>query len=276
MQVIGLVGPPGSGKSHRALLVSHERSIPLIIDDGLLIKDNHIIAGISSKRQPTKIGAMKTAFFTADEHAREVKNKIKEINPSKILILGTSRRMISRITQRLELPKPSEIIYINQIASEEEIRTARKIRSKLGKHVIPAPTVEVKSRLSGLLIEPLPTLFKKKASKKQKHFMVDQTVVQPTFNFYGNFYISSTAINQIITIASQKIPGVEKIYHIRTRTTPEGIKISFHMTVLFGYYLPNLVQKTKEIVQEAIEHMTSLHVLEINILIKKLSMEKKA
>ena len=274
MQTIALVGPPGSGKSHRALLVSHERSIPLIVDDGLLIKDNHIIAGISSKRQPTKIGAMKTAFFTDDKHALEVKNKIKEINPSKILILGTSKRMINKICQRLELPEPSEIIYISEIATEEEIQAARRIRQKHGKHVIPAPTVEVKSRFSGLLIEPLPTIFKRRAeSKKQKHFMVDQTIVQPTFNFYGSFFIANTAINQIISIAADNIEGVDKIYQIRTRTTAEGINISFLLSVKYGYYIPKIVQEVKESVKNAIEHMTNLYVLEINVLVKKIAMD---
>ena len=104
MEVFGLVGPSGTGKSHLALMVAHERSIDLIIDDGLLIKGNHIVAGVSSKRQSTKVGAIKTAMFFDDSHAEEVRNKIAEIAPEKILILGTSKRMIERIVDRLNLP----------------------------------------------------------------------------------------------------------------------------------------------------------------------------
>ena len=273
MKVLGLVGPPGSGKSHRALLVAHDYSIELIIDDGLLLNGNHIIAGISSKRQSTKVGAIKTAMFFDDKHAEEVRSKIKEIMPESILVLGTSEGMIQRIVERLELPKPSQLIPIDEVATKEEIKRARKIRTELGKHVVPAPTVEVKPRLSGLLIDPLPTILGRKSSEKYHQFMVDQSVVQPTFNFYGKFFISSVAINQIITAASLNVKGVRDIYHIRTRTVPEGIEISLQMTITFGHNIPALVEQTKRSIHSSLEHMTSLHILAINILVKKITLE---
>ncbi|HHX95140.1 MAG TPA: Asp23/Gls24 family envelope stress response protein [Clostridia bacterium] len=271
MDVLGLVGPSGSGKSHLALMVAHERSIELIIDDGLLINGNHIVAGVSSKRQSTKVGAIKTAMFFDNNHAEEVREKIAQIAPNKILILGTSEGMILRIVDRLNLPAPSEFIRIEEISTEEDIKKARKIRAEEGKHVVPAPTVEVKPRLSGLLIDPLPTFFGRKSSDKYNQFMVDQSVVQPTFNFYGKFFITSNAINQIITIGAKQVEGVEDIYHIRTRTVPEGIEINFHMSVFFGYSIPNIVKNTRSRIADILERMTSLHVLEINIVIQKMS-----
>lgn len=273
MKVLGLVGPPGSGKSHRALLVAHDYSVDLIIDDGLLINGNNIVAGISSKRQATKVGAIKTAMFFEDQHAEEVRTKITELNPESILVLGTSEGMIQRIVDRLGLPEPDEIISIEEIASKEEIKKARKIRTEQGKHVVPAPTVEVKPRLSGLLIDPLPTIFGKKSTQKDYQFMVDQSVVQPTFNFYGKFFISTAAINQIITAAAKSVQSVEDVYHIRTRTVPEGIEISLQMTVVFGHKIPEVVEQTKRSIHSTLEHMTSLHVLVINIFVKKVSLE---
>ena len=276
MQITGFIGPPGSGKSHRALLVAFEHSIRLVIDDGLLIKDNNIIAGISSKRQNTKIGAIKTAFFNDDEHAKEVKDKIKEIDPEKILVLGTSKKMITKIVERLNLPEPSGFIFINQIATEEEIEIARSIRSKQGKHVIPAPTVEVKSRFSGFLVDPLPTFFKRKATETtQKRFMVDQTVVQPTFNFFGKFLITCAALNQIISYSTRTVPGIDSIRHIRTNTTAEGIKISFELTAIYGYNIPEIIYGCRSSIERYLGHMTSLHILEINISVKKLVMATK-
>ena len=44
MDVIALVGPSGTGKSHRALLVAHQYGADAIIDDGILIRDGKIIA----------------------------------------------------------------------------------------------------------------------------------------------------------------------------------------------------------------------------------------
>ena len=45
MKVIALVGPSGTGKSHRALLVAHEQKADAIIDDGILIKDGKLLDG---------------------------------------------------------------------------------------------------------------------------------------------------------------------------------------------------------------------------------------
>ena len=63
MEVIALVGPSGTGKSHRALVVAHNEKADAIIDDGILIKDNKIIAGRSAKREASKIMAVKRAIF---------------------------------------------------------------------------------------------------------------------------------------------------------------------------------------------------------------------
>lgn len=276
MKIVGLIGPPGSGKSHRALMVAHEHDINYVIDDGLLLNGNHIVAGISSKRQSTKVGAIKTAMFTNDKHAQEVREAIDEMNPDSILILGTSEGMIERIVNRLNLPKPSELIRIEDVATQEEIKKARKIRSELGKHVVPAPTVEVKRQLSGLLIDPLPTIFGKRSSDKYHQFMVDQSVVQPTFNFYGKFYIASTAINQIISESAKRVEGVDEIFHIRTRTVPEGIEISFQMSVFYGCKIPEVVENARYTISTLLEHMTSLHVLEVNIGVNKLTLKESA
>ena len=51
MDIYALVGPSGTGKSHRALQVAHKYEVELIIDDGLLIKGDRILAGLSAKRQ---------------------------------------------------------------------------------------------------------------------------------------------------------------------------------------------------------------------------------
>ena len=51
IQVYALVGESGTGKSFRAKLVAQKYRIDLIIDDGLVIKDDKIIAGYSAKRE---------------------------------------------------------------------------------------------------------------------------------------------------------------------------------------------------------------------------------
>ena len=51
MKVYALVGKSGTGKSHHSMWVARENNIDYIIDDGLLVSDNQIIAGKSAKRE---------------------------------------------------------------------------------------------------------------------------------------------------------------------------------------------------------------------------------
>ena len=50
INVYAFVGPSGTGKSYRAQMVAGEKKVHFIIDDGLLINDNRVIAGKSAKK----------------------------------------------------------------------------------------------------------------------------------------------------------------------------------------------------------------------------------
>ena len=155
MKVYTLTGKSGTGKSYQALNLCKEKNIESIIDDGLFIYHNRVEAGISAKRQETMVGAIKTALFTLDEHAWSVAEKIKELNPETLLIIGTSDRMTDRIVARLGLPDVSERVYIEDITTEAERETATRQRQDFGKHVIPAPTLQLKRTFAGYFMDPL-------------------------------------------------------------------------------------------------------------------------
>ena len=58
MEVIAFFGPPGTGKSDRALVVAYENKASCIIDDGILIYHSRIVAGKSAKREERLSGAL--------------------------------------------------------------------------------------------------------------------------------------------------------------------------------------------------------------------------
>ena len=134
MKVYGLVGKSGTGKSYQSMNVCRDRHIEAIVDDGLFICRNTIQAGHSAKRDQNKVSAIKTAIFQDPETRRQVAGKIKEVKPKSILVLGTSEEMIERICSRLELPKVSEMIHIEDVASQDAITTALRQRQEQGKH----------------------------------------------------------------------------------------------------------------------------------------------
>jgi len=155
MKVYAFVGPSGTGKSYRAQMIANERNISYIIDDGILIKDNGIIAGSSAKKADTKIETVKLALFSKPEQQEEIRTVIEKYKPESIMILGTSDNMVKKIAENLSFPPIQETIYIDQVATQEEMKTARRIRMTEGKHVIPVPTFEIKKDFSGYLLDPL-------------------------------------------------------------------------------------------------------------------------
>lgn len=80
IRVYAFVGPSGTGKSYRAQMVAVENNINYIIDDGLFIKDNEVIAGESAKKAPTKIETVKKALFLQKEQKKKLKKLLKNIS----------------------------------------------------------------------------------------------------------------------------------------------------------------------------------------------------
>ena len=155
IKIYAFVGPSGTGKSYRAQMVANQNNISYIIDDGLLINENNVIAGNSAKKAPTKIETVKRAIFADEKDRKAMMEAIKKHKPKSILILGTSDDMVEKIATNLGLETPEKTIYINQVATETEMETAKRMRVTEGKHVIPVPTFEIKRDFSGYILDPL-------------------------------------------------------------------------------------------------------------------------
>ena len=126
MEVVGFIGASGTGKSHHALVVAYDHEIQTIIDDGLLIDHNRIVAGRSAKDETNRLKAVRRAVFNNPDDAAAMKAALAKAAPEKLLILGTSRHMIHRICESLNLPEPSRFIRIEDVSSSSEIEKDRK------------------------------------------------------------------------------------------------------------------------------------------------------
>lgn len=268
IKVYAFVGPSGTGKSYRAQMVASEKNINFIIDDGLLIKDNEVIAGESAKKAPTKIETVKHALFYKEEEKQEIIKAIKKYNPESILILGTSDGMVQKIATNLGLPEISETTYISDVATQEEMQTARRIRVTEGKHVIPVPTFEIKKDFSGYLLDPL-QIFKTKG-KGQKPYISEKSIIRPTFSYMGNFTISDTVFRQIVEYIVAKTEGIYKVQKIRVDNFGEGVKIYLEITIVYGFNLINDTKEFKEKAKKEIEKLTSMNVEEFEVVIKNI------
>jgi len=266
------VGESGSGKSHRALFVARENNLDYIIDDGLLIHENTIVAGKSAKKAPTRIGSIKVALFVEEEHREEVKAAIRRCNPEGILILGTSDGMVDKIAENLGLGEFDQRIYIEEVASPYEIEQARNTRLKQGKHVIPVPAMQLKKQFSGYFLDPL-QLFRRKGKGKFQT-IGEKSVVRPTFSYYGNYTISDYAIYQLVNYNIVIMPEMEKITRFRTSNSPEGLFIDFDVVMVYGYNLIEALKRARNVIVQELDRFAGFNVNVMNITVKSLTMKK--
>ena len=277
IKVYAFVGPSGTGKSYRAQMVANSRDIEYIIDDGLLICGNEVVAGISAKKAPTKIETVKNALFQDEAKKKEIQEVFRKKHPKSILILGTSDGMVQKIASNLGLPEICETIYITDVATEEEMETARRIRVTQGKHVIPVPTFAIKKDFSGYLLDPL-QIFKSTGSGNDP-YIAEKSLIRPAFSYMGNFTISDTAIKQIIEIVLEKTKGIYKLHRAIIRKHEggygDGIYIYLELIIDFGYNILELTESVKAKVKKEVEKLTAMNVLKMEILIKSIHFDEK-
>ena len=272
MDVIALVGPSGTDKSHRALIIAHKHKADAIIDDGILISGGKIIAGHSAKQEASRIMAVRRAIFILPGHAEEVRQAIEKVSPHRILVLGTSENMVHKIARALKLPAISQIINIEDIASKADIEKAQFYRLKQGKHIIPVPTIELKPHFSGFLIDPVQSFFKRSSNKRRR--LGEKSIVWPVFSYYGKLSIDDHAVAAIVrkVVLEGEISEIShiEVSHLYKGDEDLGLKVSCSVMLTYGNHIPTLITKTQRAVRQAVEYMTGMMVHEVDIVVKAL------
>ena len=266
MTVYALTGKSGTGKSYHAMEVCEKMNIESIIDDGLFIYHNNVVAGISAKTDPTKIGAVKAALFRKDIRKAEVVKKIREYSPSSILILGTSDRMAQMIAQRLELPKISEIIHIEDITTQKQRDEAVRQRKMLGKHIVPAPTAQLKRQFSGYFLDAL-RIFR--GWGPLRDIEEEKTVVRPTYSYLGDFFITEKTITDIVYITGRQIPEIFELKKVVCEKKNEELLIKANAVMRKDSPIVRAAVALQRETAKQIDKMTGFNVGHINIDIRE-------
>ena len=277
MEVYALIGPSGTGKSHHSGIIAYQEGIEYIIDDGLLIKGNQVLAGRSAKREDTKMGATKRAIFLDPEHASQVKKKIQETRPESILILGISERMIKRITTRLELPDPVKIFNISDFLSEKEIAKALEIRKKENRHAIPIPTFAIEKDFPGFFMDSIRALFKGKSkSSVSRPRNLEYSIVRPIYSSLGNYFLHEKAIEQIIIFIAEQREGIARARTTSLLSTRDGMIIHIQVDIHYGAgFFPRLLKEMQETIKSELEYLTGLQISQVNITAKRVILPEK-
>lgn len=293
ISVFAFHGPSGTGKSYRAKFVAQKFKTKVLIDDGLLIQDEKIIAGKSAKLEKNYMGAVRVALFDDKEHRDSVAKAIQEHHIKRILILGTSEKMILKITTRLQLPPPIKFITIQEIATPEEMEEARRSRQIEGKHVIPVRSHEIKdkkyskiymnsikvalskkkflAKIFGILpIEvPLPTEMAEESKKFEK------SIVRPAFSIYARKQISHAALTRMTVKYTSEFDSEIRIKKLSVKNGTSGYKLTLTADIPFGRQLAEITQDAKDFIIKNIEKESGILIEELFIVVDKIIQPKK-
>ena len=266
--IIAFVGPSGTGKSTRAIKVARDNNIHYIIDDGLLINGSRIVAGTSAKKAPTKMESVRQAIFVDPTRSSVMRRALIESMPRALMILGTSDSMLNKICDNLWLNRPSMLIRIEDVSTEEERRLARNTRVTEGMHTIPVPSMEIKHEFSGYFSDPFSKLrqrFDRERGVAPLAPDSDRTVVRPTFSSLGSYSISDEAILDLIKIVLKDVPGFAEVTSFKTEKQTYGVMISIDIALYYGYDAQEVLVTAQQRVGSAVEEFTSITMNSVNV-----------
>lgn len=271
--VYALVGESGTGKSFRAKLLAQKYNLQAIIDDGLLIQDDKILAGKSAKREKTYMGAVRVALFDDKEDRDQVARMLQKSHIKRILILGTSGKMVNKIALRLQLPPPEKIIKIEDIATREEIEKAIRSRQIEGKHVIPVPAIEIKKSYPQIFYNSIRVFLSKGKIKSNSNDskLFEKSVVTPEFSKKGRIEISEAALSQMVMHCVSEYDDAIRVKKLLIKTDSHGYRLIITIDVPFGKQLTGEIRNLQSYVIDNIERFTGILIEEVSIIIDQIT-----
>lgn len=276
VRIYALVGSTGTGKSFRAKLVAQKYGIEMIIDDGLLIRGDQLVAGKSAKKEALYLGAVKTALFHDKAHRDDVVKALQREKFRKLLVIGTSEKMTSRICERLQIPQPFKVIKIEDIATKDEIEKALQSRQIEGKHVIPVPALEIRRNYPSIFYDSVRVFLKKSfGSGASLPRIYEKAVVRPEYTKRGRVAISEAALSQMVVHCVDEFDPSVKVKRLAIRDDTQGYRITVVLEAPYGTKLASNAHALQEYIVDNIERFTGILVAEVNIVIDRLTAIRK-
>jgi hypothetical protein len=270
MEVFALVGDSGTGKSTSALQFAYDKNIPAIIDDGLLIINGRKVAGTSAKYEKNYITAIKRATFHDTEHKDDVQTCIRRLQLNRILLIGTSKKMVDFIAEKLQVGVINHYINVKDIRSKHEIKMALFIRKTQNQHVIPIPYVQVESTIFKKLIYR-----GKKIFSNQKKLIGETTIVQPNFQ-KGSITISENIIKEIVSFSCLSKKEVINCRSVHFKTDPfPTIECQFDLSSSLYQDIKGLTVELQELINDIFNNYFEIELYTVDIHIAKLTIIEK-
>ena len=182
--------------------------------------------------------------------------------------------MTKKIAYRLGLPAPSKTIFIEEIATTEEIEHAQRVRNEEGKHIIPVPAIEVKKNYPHIFFESIRILFRRGLPVFRKEREFEKTVVRPEYSKKGKIAISESALTQMVLHCINEFNpkiSVDKII-LKKDETKYGIEVI--VNIPYGLQMSGELHELQKYILESLEQFTGIILNEVNITVGRVSFLK--
>jgi hypothetical protein len=242
-----------------------------------LIRDNRILSGHSAKKEHSFLAAVKVALFDEKSHRDEVARRLQSEKFKRILLLGTSEKMVFKIAARLQLPPPSKIIKIEDISTQEEIDKAIRTRRIEGKHIIPVPSIEVKRSYPKIFFNAIRILKRRMVSEENLSgigpitTLHEKSIVRPEYSKHGKVIISEAALSQMVIHCVDEYTQNIKIKKIHVKDAEMGYRLVMTIDVPYGTQLGGNIHELQHYIIDNIERYTGILIEEVNIIIDKIT-----
>jgi uncharacterized alkaline shock family protein YloU len=262
VKVFAFVGPAGTGKSQRAQSVADHLGANYIIDDGLVIRRTAIVAGKSAKTERNQIRAIRRAMFEYDDHRGAVQNFFRGAVPCSVMIIATSGGMAEKIIKKLEFPMADRVVYIDEVATSDEIARAKRQRKTKGQHVIPVSHVLVRKNFAGKMVGRLRLMWRAKTP-----YEGEKTIVRPPFSFYGEVHIEPEAIEELALYIASRVQQVAGVSATRVYLADEDtLNIDIDIKIALGTKCLTEVSETvRQSVAKSVRYFSGLDVKQVNV-----------
>ncbi|MBI4776822.1 MAG: hypothetical protein HY788_22025 [Deltaproteobacteria bacterium] len=264
VKTYALVGESGTGKSFQAQSIASLLGCPYIIDDGLLIHEQKIVAGKTAKNEVSPLKAVRRAVFQNEEHARAVRDQIRMHSADRIMVIGTSEKMARLICERLDLPQPAKIVRIEEISRPEELMAARESREVEGKHVIPAAQVEVKRVFSHTIVASISHLISSYRLYRHPPRTFEKSIVHPGY-YMGRLTISATALESLVKVVLEQHDPSLQIRQVRCALDEGRMDVYAEVAVALTDNLPTLLNQLQHLVVSQVRQFTGMHVERVDL-----------
>lgn len=257
MLVIALIDPQNSKKSFQYQSITDEYDIDVVVDSGLLIRGDRIIAGLSAKQATNPVAAIRRATFSDTSHAKAVRQGIETAAPERILLLAASRRMADKIARILRLPPVCEYINGSVVSGREETGIAVERLNRYGKEILPSAEDAIPKRQAKLLHSIGKAIGKNKSRQGKR---TGREILLPGSGDMGRLIISEKVLQMIILVEAGKSDYVAKVATVKMSIKDGKISGEVVIDLKYGGRLPVVFADIREKIEREVEFQTGLSI----------------